>query len=312
MRICPITLAPNTSSNDLFSPEGLRSFHPRLKHLSALPLSHDEQILQARLRAGKMSIQGIQPKLSAKLHIRAGCFDITDTGGTFILKPNPTTFEHVPENEALTMTMAAAVDIEVPPHGIIPASDGGWVYAIKRFDRLAKHRKLHTEDFAQLTQASRDTKYDSSLEKVARVITDFCTFPAIERPKLALRLLFCFLTGNEDMHLKNFSLICDEHGIIRLSPAYDFLNTTLVLENAIEESALPLNGKKRNLTRRLWISYLHDRLQLSEKQTATILSQLANALPTWNDYITHSYLPDEKKQRYLDLLEPRLEVLGLR
>lgn len=310
MNICPITLVEHTS-NGLFSPKGLRRFHPKLRLLSPLPLSHDEQILQARLRAGKMSIQGIQPKLSAKLNVSAGCFDITDTGGTYILKPNPTAFEDVPANEALTMTMAGAVGIEVPPHGIIPASDGSWVYAIKRFDRLTKHRKLHTEDFAQLTQASRDTKYDSSLEKVASVINDFCTFPAVERPKLAIRLLFCFLTGNEDMHLKNFSLIGDDHGSVRLSPAYDLLNTTLVLENATEETALPVNGKKRNLSRRIWIDYLTDRLLLSEKQISAILDQLANTLPLWKEFITRSYLPPVKKQNYLELLENRAGQIEL-
>lgn len=310
MSVCPITLAAHTADG-LFSPEGLRSLHPRLKQLNALPLTHEEQIIQARLRAEKMSIQGIQPKLSAKINLKTSCFDLTDTGGTFILKPNPTTFKDVPANEALTMTMAKHLDIEVPPHGIIPDRDGSWVYVIKRFDRLPKQQKIHTEDFAQLTLASRDTKYDSSLEKVAQVITDFCTFPAVERPQLALRLIFCFLTGNEDMHLKNFSLIRDPNDIVRLSPAYDLLNTTLVLENAVEETALPIGGKKRNLSRRLWLHYLTERLMLSDQQTGTILRQLTNALPEWRTLISHSYLPPKKQQSYLDLLEQRARVMGL-
>ena len=310
MNICPILLSEHSEPN-LYSLKGLRTLHPRLKQLTTFQLSYEEQIQQARLRADKMSIQGVQPKLSATLNVRQGAFEVTDTGGTFILKPNPTAFEDVPANEALTMTMARSVGIEVPAHGLLPTCDESWIYIIKRFDRLPKRQKLHTEDFAQLTLATRDTKYDSSLEKVAKVITEFCTFPAVERPKLALRLLFCFLTGNEDMHLKNFSLIRDQHGTVKLSPAYDLLNTTLVLGNAIEESALPIHGKKRNLTHHLWMNYLTERLMLSEKQTTSLLSRINSALSQWPALITRSYLPLEKKERYIDLLKKRAKTLNL-
>ena len=102
--------------------------------------------------------------------------------------------------------------------------DGGWIYFVKRYDREGRSGKVHVEDFAQLSGLTRETKYDSSLEKVAQVVEKFSTFPAIEKPKLAKRLLFCFLTGNEDMHLKNFSLWMRD-GVVSLSPAYDLLNT---------------------------------------------------------------------------------------
>src|SRR5882724_11657416 len=105
------------------------------------------------------------------------------------------------------------------------------------------------EDFAQLSGASRDTKYESSMEKVAKVIDAYCTFPVIEQIKLFQRVLFSFLVGNEDMHLKNFSLITRKTGRVDLSPAYDFVNSTIALPNAKEEMALPIRGKRSNLTR---------------------------------------------------------------
>ena len=310
MNFCPITLQPIPDEAS-FSRVGLRAFHPRLMNLAPLDLSHEEQLRQARLRADKMSIQGVQPKLSALLRLKKGTFEIVDRGGKFLMKPNPLPYFEVPANEALTMRMAASAGIEVPPNGLIPATDGSWIFVIRRFDREGRNRRLHVEDFAQLSGATRETKYESSLERVAGIVEQFCTFPAIEKPKLARLLLFCFLTGNEDMHLKNFSLIVRRRAVT-LSPAYDLLNTTLVLENAKEESALPLYGKKRKLTRELWIEgYLQERLKLRKKQTEAILRDFRSVLTVWNELIDRSFLSKPKQDAYRRLLNERAERLGL-
>jgi serine/threonine-protein kinase HipA len=232
-----------------------------------------------------------------------------DRGGKFILKPNPQPFEEVPANEALTMTLAGTVGIEVPCHGLLPAADGSWVYFIRRFDRVGRGGRLHQEDFAQLTGAGRETKYRSSLEQVVKVIETHCTFPAIEKAKLARLLLFCYLTGNEDMHLKNFSLVVRE-GVVGLSPAYDLLNTTLVLENASEESALPLRGKKRKLTRNDWVDYLcRDHLKLPGAILDRLLSNLNDGLGEWTELIRRSYLSPRRQESYLEILKSRHERL---
>ncbi|NIP93452.1 MAG: HipA domain-containing protein, partial [Akkermansiaceae bacterium] len=162
MRHCPITLRP-VPEGATYSPEGLRMLHPKLKDLKPLDLSWEEQLRQARLRADKMSVQGVQPKLSAVLRVKDYRFEIVDQGGKFLLKPNPPPYEEVPANEAVTMTMAAAAGIEVPDHGLVPAIDGSWVYFVRRFDRVGRSGKLHVEDFGQLTAATRETKYESSL-----------------------------------------------------------------------------------------------------------------------------------------------------
>lgn len=310
MANCPITLDP-TPSGQLYSEAGLKAVHPRLAGLHTLEYSTEEQIKQARLRADKMSIQGVQPKLSAVLRVSQQSFELVDRGGKFILKPNPPTYEEVPANEALTMRMAAVAGIEVPVHGLLRAVDDSWVYFVKRYDRVGRSDKLHVEDFSQLIGASRDTKYDSSLEKVVELVERLCTFPAIEKPKLAQRLLFCFLTGNEDMHLKNFSL-WHRDGVVSLTPAYDLLNSTLVLGKAKEESALPLSGKKKNLTRKLWLSYFcKERLGLNENQIDSILAELGSALPKFRDLIDCSYLSDAAKDGYREILEERVARLKL-
>lgn len=311
MSNCPITLEPIPDGR-VYSDSGLKSIHPKLTNLESLPYSKEEQLRQVRLRSDKMSIQGVQPKLSAILRLKERAFKLVDKGGRFILKPNSLEYKEVPANEALTMRMAAAARIEVPAHGLLRAADGSWIYFVKRYDREGRSGKRHVEDFAQLSGLTRETKYDGSLERVARIIDEFCSFPAIEKPKLARRLLFCFLTGNEDMHLKNFSLWV-RGGVVSLCPAYDLLNTTLVLENAAEETALPLNGKKRNLTRKLWLDYFcGERLQLSAAQIGKIVKEFRDMLPEFEDLIGRSFLSDEGKAAYRKILAERCGRMGLR
>ena len=168
------------------------------------------------------------------------------------------------------------------------------------------------EDFAQLSGATRETKYDSSLERVAQLVEQFCTFPAIEKPKLAKRLLFCFLTGNEDMHLKNFSVWMQD-GVVSLTPAYDLLNSTLVLENAKEESALPLQGKKRKLAMELWLDYFcKERLKLTPGQIYKVMKDLRKAMPVFDRLIRQSFLSEGRQAGYRTILHARAKRLGLK
>ena len=310
MANCPINLEPLPAGRS-YSEAGLRSIHSKLKHLEPLEYSYAAQLAEVRQRSDKMSIQGVQPKLSAVLKLKDSSFALVDRGGRFILKPNPLAYEEVPANEALTMRMAAEVGIEVPAHGLLRAEDDSCVYFVKRYDRLGRTGKVHVEDFAQLSGATRVTKYDSSLERVVQLVEQFCTFPAIEKPKLAKRLLFCFLTGNEDMHLKNFSIWMQD-AVVSLTPAYDLLNSTLVLENAKEESALPLQGKKRKLTKELWLDYFcKERLKLNEGQIEKIIKDLQKAMPAFNRLIKQSLLSEDRQAGYRTILHARAKKLGL-
>jgi serine/threonine-protein kinase HipA len=233
-----------------------------------------------------------------------------DGGGRYILKPPSLDFPELPENEDLTMRMAAAVKIEVPVHGLLRSVDGSFTYFIKRFDRNG-HERLPLEDFAQLGGASRETKYDSSMEKVAGVIEQFCTFPAIERVKLFERTLFSFLAGNEDMHLKNFSLITRNHKV-EMAPAYDFLNSTIALQNPKEEMALPLNGKKSRLTRNDFLDYFaRERLRINDRVLNDVLSRFAHAVPLWRELLDRSFLSEDAKKKFSAILNQRRDRMGL-
>jgi serine/threonine-protein kinase HipA len=157
---------------------------------------------------------------------------------------------------------------------------------------------------------TRDTKYDSSMEQVVGMIDRFCTFPVIEKRKLMQRVWFCFLTGNEDMHLKNWSLL-SRAGRIALSPAYDLLNTSIVLKNPQEETALPIRGRKRNLNRRDLLDYLAlERCGLQPDLMRSDLDKLlVLAEAEWPVWIQRSFLSEPKREAYLHLVRERVARL---
>ena len=298
MSVCPITYE---ACEGKYSPQGLRKLSRSLRQLEDLPYTAADQIVEAAARAPKMSIQGVQPKLSAVLNTRKNGFTLVDTGGRYILKPQHPQYRHLPENEDLSMRLAAAAGMEVPLHGLVYSKDGSMTYFIRRFDRAGK-KKIAVEDFSPLLGLSRDTKYDASMEKVAQVIERYCTFPAVEKIKLFRLILVNFLIGNEDMHVKNFSLMTRD-GKVELTPAYDILNTTLVLVEPKEEIALPINGKKSKLNAAIMIDYFgRRRLGLNQKIIASVLGDLNDAAPVWEKLIGVSFLPGEMKKEYRLLL----------
>jgi serine/threonine-protein kinase HipA len=298
------------ADTQVYSEKGLKLIHRGLNSLAPLEFSAEQQRQEAINRAGKMSIQGLQPKLSAVLLVSEGRLEIVDRGGRYILKPQSADYPELPENEDLTMRMASAAGIEVPLHALLRSSDGSLTYFIQRFDREGRTR-VPLEDFAQLTAESRDTKYDSSMEKVAAVIDQFCTFPAMERVKLFERTLFSFLVGNEDMHLKNFSLITRKQKV-ELAPAYDFLSTTIAMKNPREELALPLQGKKSRLTRNDLLEYFaRERLRLNESVLRDVVLRFMEAIPLWRDLLARSFLSEELKRKFAVLLDERTMRLEL-
>lgn len=315
MNRCPITLGE--CSEGRYSQAGLRLLSPRLRDLKDFPYSAEQQRQEAVLRAGKISVQGIQPKLSTVLNVTQETFSLSDRRARYIIKPQHAIYPHLPENEALTMHLAQAAGIEVPLHGLVYSQDGSLSYFVRRFDRVGHNRKLAVEDFAQLSQRTRDTKYDSSMERLVLILDRHCTFPAVEKVELLRRSLFNFLTGNEDMHLKNFSLIT-RNGKIELSPAYDLINTTIAFQalgkplSEIEEVALPLKGNKKSLSAQAWLRYYaQERLELTDKTLENVLRGLQRSLAGWQETMGVSFLAEEEKALYHDLLRERATRLGL-
>lgn len=287
-----------------YHPEGLRTLSRSLKALQPLAFDAESLRREAVRRARRLSIQGVQPKLSAVLDLRNEEFRLVDVGGRYIIKPPHPVFPSLPENEELTMRLAATAGIEAPTMGLLWGSDRALSYVIRRFDRVGK-QKIPLEDGAQLAGRTRETKYDYSVERLVPLIEQFCTFPRLDLLRLYRLILFSFLVGNEDLHLKNVSLIRTE-GIVRLSPAYDLVNSTLLLGPEAEESALPIGGKRRGLTRRILVDYLgRERFGLPERQIESELRRLSSAVDGWDAIIAESFLPDDLTSGYHEIVTER-------
>ncbi|MDA3893184.1 MAG: HipA domain-containing protein [Salinivirgaceae bacterium] len=309
MNRCPITYEP--CGELLYSAKGLKQLSQALKELALLEYSAEELRAEAMQRASKMSIQGVQPKLSALLNIKEGHFEIVDKNGRYILKPQHHIWPELPQNEDLTMHMAATIGIEVPQHGLVYSKDQSLTYFIKRFDRKGQKDKIPVEDFAQLARMSRDTKYNYTMEKMLKLLDDFCTFPAIEKAKLFKLFIFNYLVGNEDMHLKNYSVII-HNSKVKLSPSYDLLNSTIVLKGDVEEIALSLKGKKKNLNADVLINYFgKEGCRLTDRVIENTLETIMDSIPIWFNLIDISFLSKQMKEKYALLLQKRINVLNL-
>jgi serine/threonine-protein kinase HipA len=295
-----------------YDPTALRRLHPKLEDLKELPYNDDQLRWEASGRVAKLSIQGVQPKLSARLDLKNQAFELVDQQGRFILKPQNVQFKTLPENEDLTMKLARLSGLDVPDHGLVYGQDNVLTYWIRRFDRSGRNDKIHQEDFAQLSGGNRDTKYESSLEKVAGVVQDYCAFPLVESAKLFRLVLFNFLCGNEDHHLKNFSLIEHTGAGMRLSPCYDLVNSTIVLKDP-SETALSLRGKNKGLTKEDFLDYYGQQvLTLQPRLIETILQELATSLAQWPAWIESSFLWPRYQGLYKSLVRSRSERLGFK
>ena len=309
MSRCPITYSLIEGSR--YSPEGLKLLANGLSDIKTFEYTAEEQRKEAYYRASKMSIQGVQPKLSVKFNIKHEKFEIVDRAGRYILKPQHPYFPQMPENEDLSMRLAKEIGLEVPLHGMIWARDNTLSYFIKRFDRKAQNDKVPMEDFAQLAGKSRDTKYNYSMERVVKLVDKYCTFPVIEKVKLFKLVLFSFIIGNDDMHLKNFSII-NRDGNIQLSPCYDLVNTIIEYKRPEDEIALPLRENKKNLTKKMLITYFgKEQCELNEKVIDKVLDSIVTAVPKWREEIGISFLSEDMKQKYLELLDSRLTRLEI-
>lgn len=255
------------------------------------------------------AVTGVQAKLS--LHITGNSkegttkrFTIVGLWGGYILKPPTSLYPQLPEVEDLTMHLASIVKIKTAPHSLIRLQSGTLAYITKRIDR--KNRgKLAMEDMCQLTERMTEDKYHGSYEQIAKTILKYSSSPGLDIVNFFELVLFSFLTGNADMHLKNFSLL-EQVGIgMTFSPAYDLVNTKLVNPADDEELALNLNGKKKKIKKQDFVAAMKTQ-NLDEKQRFNIFNKMKKAYPKWIEFIDKSFLNDEFKERYKSIISERI------
>ncbi|MCB0397547.1 MAG: HipA domain-containing protein [Flavobacteriales bacterium] len=261
-----------------------------------------------------VAVPGVQPKLSMSLVKKTReepdtRLTVVDAlGGQYILKPPSDRFPQMPENEHLTMRMAETFGIRVVPSSLIRLASGELSYISKRVDRTEKGEKIHMIDMFQITEAF--DKYKSSMEKVGKALDRYSDNTLLDKIFYFELALFSFLTGNNDMHLKNFSMIESTSGWA-LSPAYDLLNVSIANPDDDEELALTLDGKKRKLKREHF-EHLGQVLDLTEKQITGAFNRMVRNRPEAIRWIDRSFLSDDMKKAYKKLLQSRYKQLQLR
>ncbi len=260
-----------------------------------------------------IAVPGVQAKLSFSLNKRTRANTgsrltvVGALGGNYIFKPPSGKFPEMPQNEHLTMRIAEAFNIQVVPSTLIRLESGELSYITKRIDRSEDGGKIHMLDMFQITEAF--DKYKSSMEKVGKALHSYSENTMLDIIFYFELSLFSFLTGNSDMHLKNFSMIESTSGWI-LAPAYDLLNVAIVLPGDKEELALPLEGKKKNLKREHFVKFGKG-LELTDKQIEGVFSRMVKNKPRAIEWIDKSFLSEKMKTAYKEIIESRYTQLTL-
>ena len=258
------------------------------------------------------TLTGVQAKLSLDINKgrKSGTdrFTIVGLWGRYILKPQTDRFPYLPEVEDLTMHLAELAKIRTVPHCLVRFADGELCYITRRVDRTSKGEKLPMEDMCQLAERLTEHKYKGSYEQIAKVIQKHSSAPKLDLVNYWELVVFSWITGNADMHLKNFSLYSKQSGIYTLSPAYDMLSTALVMPEDTEELALTLNGRKRKIKK----SDLEVAMQasgLDKKVVDNVFNKFLKAQDKWFEFINSSFLPDDMQERYRVIIADKLAML---
>jgi serine/threonine-protein kinase HipA len=234
-------------------------------------------------------------------------FTIVGLWGGYILKPPTQRYPELPEVEDVTMHLAQLAKIKTAPHGLIRLQSGNLAYLTKRVDRTPTG-KLAMEDMCQLSERLTEDKYQGSYEQIAKAILRYSATPGLDVVNFFELVLFSFITGNADMHLKNFSLLEQPPVGMVLSPAYDLINTALVNPADEEEMALTLNGRKKKLKKQDFTTAMHT-LKLGAKQQENMFNKMAKALPKWFIQIDRSFMSTELKEQYKAMVTERIKRL---
>lgn len=260
----------------------------------------------------QVTIPGVQPKIS--LHItnnpqkdRPKRFTIVGLWGGYILKPPTPQYAQLAEVEDLTMHLASIAKINVVPHSLIRLKSGNLAYITKRIDRTGKG-KVHMEDMCQLTEKLTEDKYHGSYEQIGKTILKYSVNPGLDVVNFCEVVLFSFLTGNADMHLKNFSLIRQPGLGPVLSPAYDLVATIIVNPADDEDLALTLNGKKKKIKYHDFITAFNT-LKLDVRQQEMIFKKMEKVKNKWMEFIDISFLSNDNKEKYKQLIQERFNRL---
>lgn len=260
----------------------------------------------------RTTVTGVQAKLSMDIEHdaqgRTQRLTIVGVMGRYILKPQTEQFECLPEMEDLTMHLAEIARIPTVPHALIRFEDGELNYITRRIDRTEDGRKLPMEDMCQLAGRLTEQKYQGSYEMIARLIKRYSCVPKLDLVNFWEQVVFSWIMGNSDMHLKNFSLISEKLGKYVLTPAYDQVSTAILMPEDTEELALSLNGFQKKLMAMDFLQAM-ETTGLSHQMAQRIIRRFIPLQNKWFACIDDSFITEQQKAQFKELVSGRLEAL---
>lgn len=260
-----------------------------------------------------LTIPGVQKKLSLHLSNEQDArLTIINYPTGYILKPQTEEYAFLPEYEDLAMRLAEIAGIQTVPHALLKMN-GKYAYITKRIDREIKDDEVcmyAMEDFCQLSNRLTQDKYKGSYEGCGRIIDKYSSQSGLDMSELFIRVVFSFIIGNSDMHLKNFSLIEEEpvSRKYRLSKAYDMLPVNIIIPTDEEQFALTMNGKKRNIRKKDFLLFAKT-CGIPDKAAEKMMKKLCLLKDKYLDECEQSYLPQELKERVRELIGERIDLL---
>lgn len=302
--------------------EGERDYHPQCARkmfgkrvAPELPYTRkDLNKLATVVVNSHTTVTGVQAKLSMDLeHDYVGrpqrLTIVGVMGGRYILKPQTEQFERLPEVEDLTMHLAEIAGIATVPHSLIRFEDGELNYITRRIDRTDDGGKLPMEDMCQLSGKLTEQKYQGSYEMVTTLIKKYSSAPMLDIVNYWEQVVFSWIVGNADMHLKNFSLIGDGKGMYSLAPTYDQVSTKLVMPEDTDELAMPVNGFQKKILP-MDFAQAMEYIGVSKKVIERILKHFTTLTDKWNECIDASFISDTQKETYKAIIKKHVDDLA--
>ena len=302
--------------------DGEVDYHPRCaKRLFGQPVApslpytrKDINKLAQVVVESRTTVTGVQAKLSMDLEHdangRAQRLTIVGVMGRYILKPQTERFECLPEMEDLTMHLAEIARIPTVPHALIRFADGELNYITRRIDRTDDGRKLPMEDMCQLAGKLTEQKYQGSYELIAKLIERYSSVPKLDLVNFWEQVVFSWIVGNADMHLKNFSLYSEKVGSYELTPTYDQVSTAIVMPEDTDQLALPLNGFQKKLLS-MDFAQAMELSGLNRQMVQRIFNRFIPLKEKWFANIDASFISEQQKTQFKELISNRIETLTM-
>ncbi|WP_099074288.1 type II toxin-antitoxin system HipA family toxin [Proteus alimentorum] len=312
---------------------GIKSLFNNKDMILNLPFTRSQFIQELPERQKGMSISGYQPKLS--LYVKDNILQVVNNNGIYILKPSPEEYPYLAENEHATMMVMQRLKFSIPPFGLFrfKQEDGKpeeFAFVIKRYDRIGSDAvRLHQEQLDGAMEINDkygfvDGKKNVSYETAAKYLITNIDSSLKSKRDIFQRIVFAYVLGNNDYHLRNMGIILPNDAPPSLAPIYDFVSVVPYPSAFTEYLALPLLALEENnvgISPGLNSKYgeyigldfilLAENIGISLKLAHKLIHNIINSHQLIIDTYNESHMPEEHRKLVLAYVARRINLLKI-